>query len=239
MRDLTIRSRVLLLVTAITALAIFYSFNPIVGQVMTMQTTNAQTVRMRWRPRIRCSRNGKVRMVACRRLITCRSLSSSPRSKPRWLRTLPRSTRSRRIRPRQLLRTPSWRWNGPGSTLDRVHDDLRSLGFDHERSGVSGRAARDGAAAGRLQRSDHAERSALQTHRSRLQLAREGEANAGTAAPDLALLHQLRARRRALDAEAKARLSQINQQLAGLFTKFSQNVLAEEDRSVHRSEERS
>ena len=31
-----------------------------------------------------------------------------------------------------------------------------------------------------------------------------------------------------LDAQAKARLSQINQQLAGLFTKFSQNVLAEE-----------
>ena len=32
-----------------------------------------------------------------------------------------------------------------------------------------------------------------------------------------------------LNPEAKARLSQINQQLAGLFTKFSQNVLAEED----------
>lgn len=32
-----------------------------------------------------------------------------------------------------------------------------------------------------------------------------------------------------LNAEAKARLSQINQKLAGLFTKFSQNVLAEED----------
>jgi peptidyl-dipeptidase Dcp len=32
-----------------------------------------------------------------------------------------------------------------------------------------------------------------------------------------------------LGSEAKARLSQINQQLAGLFTKFSQNVLAEED----------
>jgi peptidyl-dipeptidase Dcp len=31
-----------------------------------------------------------------------------------------------------------------------------------------------------------------------------------------------------LQTEAKARLSQINQQLAGLFTKFSQNVLAEE-----------
>src|SRR6267142_2062314 len=30
-------------------------------------------------------------------------------------------------------------------------------------------------------------------------------------------------------AKAKARLSQINQQLAGLFTRFSQNVLAEED----------
>jgi peptidyl-dipeptidase Dcp len=32
-----------------------------------------------------------------------------------------------------------------------------------------------------------------------------------------------------LSPEAKARLSLINQQLAGLFTKFSQNVLAEED----------
>jgi len=32
-----------------------------------------------------------------------------------------------------------------------------------------------------------------------------------------------------LNPEAKARLSQINQKLAGLFTKFSQNVLAEED----------
>lgn len=32
-----------------------------------------------------------------------------------------------------------------------------------------------------------------------------------------------------LGTDAKARLSQINQQLAGLFTKFSQNVLAEED----------
>src|SRR4026208_414251 len=31
-----------------------------------------------------------------------------------------------------------------------------------------------------------------------------------------------------LNADAKKRLSQINQQLAGLFTKFSQNVLAEE-----------
>lgn len=35
-----------------------------------------------------------------------------------------------------------------------------------------------------------------------------------------------------LDAPAKARLSQINQQLAGLFTKFSQNVLADEADSV-------
>jgi peptidyl-dipeptidase Dcp len=35
-----------------------------------------------------------------------------------------------------------------------------------------------------------------------------------------------------LDATAKARLSQINQQLAGLFTKFSQNVLADESDSV-------
>lgn len=32
-----------------------------------------------------------------------------------------------------------------------------------------------------------------------------------------------------LDAKSKPRLSEINQQLAGLFTKFSQNVLAEED----------
>ncbi len=32
-----------------------------------------------------------------------------------------------------------------------------------------------------------------------------------------------------LNVADKARLSQINQQLAGLFTKFSQNVLAEED----------
>jgi peptidyl-dipeptidase Dcp len=32
-----------------------------------------------------------------------------------------------------------------------------------------------------------------------------------------------------LNAEAKARLSQINQQLAGLYTRFSQNVLAEEN----------
>jgi len=35
-----------------------------------------------------------------------------------------------------------------------------------------------------------------------------------------------------LDAPAKARLSAINQQLAGLFTKFSQNVLADEADSV-------
>ncbi len=35
-----------------------------------------------------------------------------------------------------------------------------------------------------------------------------------------------------LDAPAKARLSQINQQLAGLFTHFSQNVLADEADSV-------
>jgi peptidyl-dipeptidase Dcp len=35
-----------------------------------------------------------------------------------------------------------------------------------------------------------------------------------------------------LDAPAKARLSQINQQLAGLFTRFSQNVLADEADSV-------
>jgi peptidyl-dipeptidase Dcp len=35
-----------------------------------------------------------------------------------------------------------------------------------------------------------------------------------------------------LDATAKARLSQINQQLAGLFTRFSQNVLADESDSV-------
>ncbi|GEO02902.1 peptidase M3 [Adhaeribacter aerolatus] len=35
-----------------------------------------------------------------------------------------------------------------------------------------------------------------------------------------------------LDATAKARLSQINQQLAGLFTRFSQNVLADETDQV-------
>jgi len=35
-----------------------------------------------------------------------------------------------------------------------------------------------------------------------------------------------------LNAEAKARLSQINQKLAGLFTKFSQNTLAEENDQI-------
>jgi peptidyl-dipeptidase Dcp len=35
-----------------------------------------------------------------------------------------------------------------------------------------------------------------------------------------------------LDAAAKQRLSQINQQLAGLYTRFSQNVLAEEDQQM-------
>ncbi|QDA61478.1 M3 family metallopeptidase [Hymenobacter jejuensis] len=35
-----------------------------------------------------------------------------------------------------------------------------------------------------------------------------------------------------LDAKAKTRLSEINQQLAGLFTRFSQNVLADETDSV-------
>ncbi|TAK55037.1 MAG: M3 family peptidase [Gammaproteobacteria bacterium] len=35
-----------------------------------------------------------------------------------------------------------------------------------------------------------------------------------------------------LDAAAKQRLSEINQQLAGLYTRFSQNVLAEEDQQM-------
>ncbi len=35
-----------------------------------------------------------------------------------------------------------------------------------------------------------------------------------------------------LDATAKKRLSEINQQLAGLYTRFSQNVLAEEDQQM-------
>ncbi len=43
-----------------------------------------------------------------------------------------------------------------------------------------------------LQRQDHAERGALQTHRGCLQLARQEEVDAGAAAPLVALLHELR-----------------------------------------------
>ena len=43
------------------------------------------------------------------------------------------------------------------------------------------------------------------------------------------LLHNFVRAGARLGPEAKARLSEINQKLAGLFTKFSQNVLAEED----------
>ncbi len=53
--------------------------------------------------------------------------------------------------------------------------------------------------------------------------------HARAAAPRLARLHQLRARRReARRGAPKKRLSEINQRLATLFTTFSQNVLADE-----------
>jgi Zn-dependent oligopeptidase len=175
----------------------------------------------------RASQNGKARTAVCRRLIACRFRSSNPRSKPPWLNNSEIRAIAADPAPPDFENTIV-ALERAGSTLDRVGTLYGVWGSTMASPELPGGAARDGAASRRVQRSDHAERSALQTNRSRLQLAGESKAERRTATTDLALLHQLCSRRRSLNADAKKRLSQINQQLAGLYTKFSQNVLAEE-----------
>ena len=104
-----------------------------------------------------------------------------------------------RTRPRRRSRTPSPRWNAPAGA-DRagtVYSVCSSTLNDHRRAG--GRA-RDGAEAGRVPRPDHAERAALRAHRGGLRGAREAPASRPSSSARLVALHQLRARRRQLDA---------------------------------------
>ncbi len=108
----------------------------------------------------------------------------------------PRDRRHRERPGRAHLREHHRRARGRGADPQRRRHDLRHLELDHERPGVPGRRARDGAQARRLLRRDHPEREALPAHRGGLRLAREGEADARAAAPRLAALHELRPRGR-------------------------------------------
>jgi peptidyl-dipeptidase Dcp len=116
-----------------------------------------------------------------------------------------------------------------GRALGDVSDLLRHLGLEHELAGVPGRRSRDGSEALGPQRQDQSEHRPLRPHRGRLQLAGKGQADARAAARAVDLLPQLRALRRQAGPAAKARIGAINTELAGLFTKFSQNLLADEN----------
>ena len=106
---------------------------------------------------------------------------------------------------------------------------VQRLQLDDERRRRAGRRARDGAEARGVQRPGLPERAALQAHRGRLR-ARE---TSGLTPEQQRLAwyyytNFVRAGAK-LDAPAKQRLAEINQQLAALYTTFSQNVLADEN----------
>jgi peptidyl-dipeptidase Dcp len=97
---------------------------------------------------------------------------------------------------------------------------------------VPGGRARDGAEARRLSRRDHPERALFAASR-RSTSRRRKPAHARAAAARLATTTRTScAPARGSTPPPRKRLSEINQRLAGLFTRFSQNVLADENEHV-------
>ena len=171
MRDLTYRSRGLLLMTILTAMAVAYDLTRTDGiSVMAIQTTNAQSssqahattnpLLAKWEgpyggvppfDRVQVAQfKPALEAGMAENLAEVDRIAKDPAA-PTFDNTITALERA-------------------GQTLDRVQTIYGVFRFDHERARVSGSTARDGAAPCRLQRSDHSERSTLQAHRDGLQL---------------------------------------------------------------------
>ena len=114
-----------------------------------------------------------------------------------------------------------------------VPDHLRRLQLDDERRRGPGGRARDGAEARRVPRQDHPERAALRAHRGGLRRAREVGPHARAAAAGLAATTPTScAPAPSSTRPRRSAWPRSTSELATLFTKFSQNVLADEDNGL-------
>ena len=112
---------------------------------------------------------------------------------------------------------------GPSRAAVLGHD------VEHELAGVPGARPRVAAEACRRQRRDRLQRAAVQARRGGARVGRLVRAGARPAAAHELAYDGFVRRGAKLDAAGKAKLGEINQELAGLFSEFSNKVLADEN----------
>ena len=232
MRNLTTRSRVLLFVTALTALWIAYNLNPSSVNVVSMQTTNAQSTSgsgaaenpllAKWAgpyggvppfDRVRVADFKPALEVAmAENLAELDRIAKDPAA-PTFQNTIVQMERV-------------------GGTLDRVQTIYGVFGSTMNGPEVQV-VQREMAPRLAAFNDQITQNEALFKRIEAVYNATNSASKSGLTAEDKRLTwlyytNFVRAGAR-LGPEAKARLSQINQQLAGLYTKFSQNILAEEN----------
>jgi len=229
MRDLTLRTRVLPLMLALTALAVLYNFNPTSrANFMTMQSTSAQ--------------NGSDAVAVPNPLLAkwdgayggvppfdhVQVAQFKPALEAAMVENLAEIDKIAKDSAAPTFENTIVALEATGSTLDRVTTIYGVFGSTM--AGPEFQVVQREMAPRLAAFNDQITQNAALFKRIEAVYDSPAKAKLTPEQQRLTWLYYTNFVRAGskLDANAKARLSEINQKLAGLFTKFSQNVLAEE-----------
>ena len=232
MRDLTNRSRALLFVMALTALTIAYNFNPSSGNVMSIETTDAKSPAVSRAPDNPLLTKWEGPYGGVPPFDRVRVADFKPALEAAMAENLAELDRIAKNPAAPTFENTIVQMERVGGTLDRVQTVYGVFGSTMNSPEVQA-VQREMAPRLAAFNDQITQNEALFKRIEAVYNAKTSAGKPGSTAEDKRLTwlyytNFVRAGAR-LGPDAKARLSQINQQLAGLYTKFSQNILAEEN----------
>jgi peptidyl-dipeptidase Dcp len=232
MRDLTDRSRALLFVVALTALAIAYNVNPLSDNVMFMETTDAKSSAVSGAPDNPLLAKWEGPYGGVPPFDRVRVADFKPALEAAMAENLAELDRIAKNPAAPTFENTIVQMERVGGTLDRVQTVYGVFGSTMNSPEVQvvqrEMAPRLAAFNDQITQNEPLFKRIEAVYNAKVSAGKPGSSAEDKRLTWLYYTNFVRAGAR-LGPDAKARLSQINQQLAGLYTKFSQNILAEEN----------
>lgn len=232
MRDLINRSRGLLFVGALTALAIAYNLNPLSGNVMSMKTTDAKSPAVSPAPDNPLLAKWEGPYGGVPPFDRVRVADFRPALEAAMAENLSEIDQIAKNPAAPTFENTIVQMERVGGTLDRVQTIYGVYGATMNSPEVQvvqrEMAPRLSAFYDQITQNEALFKRIEAVYNAKNSAGKAGSTAEGQRLTWLYYTNFVRAGAR-LGPDAKARLSQINQELAGLYTKFSQNILAEEN----------
>lgn len=232
MRDFTNRSRGLLFVVALTALAIAYNLNPLSDNVMSMEPTDAKSSAVSGAPDNPLLAKWEGPYGGVPPFDRVRVADFKPALEAAMAENLMELDRIAKDPAAPTFENTIVQMERVGGTLDRVQTVYGVFGSTMNSPEVQvvqrEMAPRLAAFYDQVTQNEPLFKRIEAVYNAKIPAGKPGSTAEDKRLTWLYYTNFVRAGAR-LGPDAKARLSQINQQLAGLYTKFSQNILAEEN----------